>query len=118
MPKQPSFLKPLLKSLDEIQAINVSVIDVKDQTSITDYMIICSGRSSRHVRAIADLVAEQMKAADFATLSQTGLENAEWVLLDFGDFVLHIMQADSRAFYNLEGLWQSTPTGGPSSRTQ
>jgi ribosome-associated protein len=107
MPKQQSFLKPLLKSLDEIHAINVIVIDVKEQTSITDYMIICSGRSSRHVKAIAELVVEQMKAAGFSLLSQTGVENGEWVLLDFGDFVLHVMQPDSRAFYNLEGLWQA-----------
>lgn len=109
MSEQQTFLKQLLKSLDDIQAIDVTVIDVKQQTSVTDYMIICSGRSSRHVKAIAELVIEQMKAAGLAALSHNGLEIGEWVLVDFGDFVLHVMQPDSRAFYNLEGLWQNNP---------
>lgn len=109
MSDQQSFLKQLLKSLDDIQAIDVVVIDVKNQTSVTDYMIVCGGRSSRHVKAIAELVIEQMKAAGLPALSQNGLETGEWALIDFGDFVLHVMQSDSRAFYNLEGLWQINP---------
>lgn len=109
MTQQQLFLKQLLKSLDDIQAIEVTVIDVREQTTVTDYMIVCSGRSSRHVKAIANLAAEQMKAAGMAALSETGLESGEWVLIDFGDFVLHVMQPDSRAFYNLEGLWQESP---------
>ncbi len=112
MPEQQSFLVQLQKALDDIQSIDVIVIDVREQTSVTDYMIICSGRSSRHVKAIAEKVAEQMKIAGLAALSQNGLENGEWVLLDFGDFVLHVMQPDSRAFYNLEGLWQTNPPSG------
>jgi len=107
MSNQQAFLTQIMKSLNEIQAIDVTVIDVKNYTSITDYMIICSGRSSRHVKAIAELVLEQMKAAGLVALSQNGLENGEWALIDFGDFVLHIMQPDIRAFYNIEGLWQS-----------
>lgn len=110
MSEQQLFLKQLLKSLDDIQAIDVVVIDVKNQTSITDYMLICSGRSSRHVKAIAELVTEQMKMVGLPALSQNGLEASDWALIDFGDFVLHIMQPDSRAFYNLEGLWQANPT--------
>ncbi|WP_028387833.1 ribosome silencing factor [Legionella fairfieldensis] len=106
MLNQPLFLKELLKSLDDNQAIDVQVIDVKDQTSVTDYMIIGSGRSSRQVKAIAEHVIEHMKTLGLAALSQTGLESGEWALIDFGDFVLHVMQPDSRAFYNLEGLWQ------------
>lgn len=106
MSEQQSFLVKLQKSLDDIHAIDVVVIDVKEQTSITDYMIICSGRSSRHVKAIAETLAEQMKAADLPALSMIGVEAGEWALIDFGDFVLHIMQPDSRSFYNLEGLWQ------------
>lgn len=110
MSEQQLLLKQLIKALDDIQAIDVKVIDVKEQTSVTDYMIICSGRSSRHVKAIAELVMEKMKAEGLAALSQNGLESGEWALIDFGDFVLHVMQADSRAFYNLEGLWQNNPT--------
>lgn len=110
MAEQQSSLEQLLQALDEIHAIDVLVIDVRDQTSITDYMIICNGRSSRHVKAIAELVLEKMKASGLPALSQTGLENGEWALIDFGDFVLHVMQPDCRAFYNLEGLWQHNPT--------
>jgi ribosome-associated protein len=109
MTEQQSFLNQLLKALDDIQASDVTVIDVRKQTSVTDYMIICSGRSSRHVKAIADVVVEKMKAVGLAALSQNGFETGDWVLIDFGDFVLHIMQPESRAFYNLEGLWQANP---------
>lgn len=105
MPEQTA-LDTLLAALDDIQATDIVVIDVKDQTSITDYMIVCNGRSSRHVRSIAEQSMEKMKAAGFPTLSSTGLDSGDWALIDFGDFVVHVMQPDSRAFYNLEGLWQ------------
>lgn len=100
------FLPILLKSLDDAHAIDTSVIDVSQQTSITDYMIICTGRSSRHVKAIATQIMEQMKAQGIPALHDSGLENAEWALIDFGDFIVHAMLADTRLFYNLEGLWQ------------
>lgn len=106
MADQQLLLNKLQKSLDDIQAIDIVIINVSEQTSVTDFMIICSGRSSRHVKAIAETVAEQMKAAGLSALSLNGLESGEWVLIDLGDFVLHVMQPDSRAFYNLEGLWQ------------
>jgi ribosome-associated protein len=100
-------LKKLLKALDDIQAIDVKVIDVSQHTTITDFMVICSGRSSRHVKAIAEQVMEQMKPAGLPALSCNGLAGGDWALVDFGDFVLHVMQPESRAFYNLEGLWQN-----------
>lgn len=106
MSDQETMLKTLLKSLDDLQAIDVTVIDVRGQTTVTDYMVVCSGRASRHVKAIADSATEQMKHAGVPPLSQNGLESGDWALVDFGDFVLHIMQPDSRAFYNIEGLWQ------------
>jgi ribosome-associated protein len=99
-------LKKLVQTLDDIQAIDVVVIDVGQHTTVTDFMIICNGRSSRHVKAIADHVGEQMKAAGLPALSSNGTDGGDWALIDFGDFVVHIMQPDSRAFYNLEGLWQ------------
>ncbi|CEK10834.1 ribosome silencing factor [Legionella hackeliae] len=107
MSEQPLLLKKLVKALDDNQAIDIVTINVTQQTSVTDYMVICSGRSSRHVKAIAELVIEKMKAEGLKALSQNGLETGEWVLVDFGDFVLHVMLADIRSFYNLEGLWQN-----------
>ncbi|MBL7480978.1 ribosome silencing factor [Legionella bononiensis] len=109
MSDQNLMLNTLLKSLEDIQAIDVKVIDVHKQTTITDYMIIASGRASRHVKAIAQKVMDDMKIAGLPALSSTGLESGDWALIDFGDFILHVMQAESRQFYNLEGLWEEQP---------
>lgn len=100
-----TLLNTLIKALDDIQAIDVTVIDVSKHTSITDYMIICSGRSSRHVKAVANHVMEQMKDAGCPAMNQSGLEGGEWALVDFGDFIVHVMQPETRAIYNLESLW-------------
>lgn len=107
MSKESVFLKEIEHALDEMHAIDVTVINVREHTSVTDYMIICSGRSSRHVKAVAEGLIDHMKKAGLPILSQSGLEGGDWALIDFGDFVIHIMQPDSRSFYNLEGLWQT-----------
>lgn len=108
MSNSPTQLEQLLQALEEIQALDVIVIPVSQQTSVTDYMVICSGRSSRHVKAIAQTVIETMKPKGLSCLGSHGLDLGEWVLADFGDYVLHVMQADIRLFYNLEGLWQAS----------
>lgn len=99
-------LENLLTALDDIQAVDIVTLDVTKLTTITDYMVICSGRSTRHVRAIAENIMEHLKKAGTPALNASGLENGEWILVDFGDLVVHIMQPERRAFYNLEGLWQ------------
>ena len=99
-------LETLLKALDDAHAIDITVIDVSKHTSITDYMIICTGRSSRHVKAIASQLMEHMKAAGVPPMNHSGLEGGEWALVDLGDFIVHAMLAETRTFYNLEGLWQ------------
>ncbi len=99
-------LDTLLNAIDDAKAFDVTVIDVSKHTSITDYMIICTGRSSRHVKAIAAQTMELMKTAGVPAMHDSGIETGEWALVDFGDFIIHIMQADTRAFYNIEGLWQ------------
>lgn len=109
MVEKSTELTQLLAILDDSQAIDIEVIDVKDQTSVTDYMIICTGRSSRHVKAIGETVVELMKSHGLRSLSDVGLEAGDWALIDFGDYVVHVMQPDSRAFYNLEGLWKENP---------
>lgn len=109
MPAQNPMLENLLKSLEDIQAIDIKVIDVHKQTTITDYMVISSGRASRHVKAIAQKVMEDMKIVGLPSISSTGLDSGDWALIDFGDFIVHIMQPESRLFYNLEGLWEEHP---------
>lgn len=106
MLEQPAELKQLLHILDDNQAVDIVTIEVSNQTSVTDFMVICNGRSSRHVKAIAMNTMEKMKQAQVAILGSHGLDSGEWALIDFGDFVLHVMQPDARSFYNLEGLWQ------------
>ncbi len=106
-------LETLLKSLEDNQAIDVKVLNVREQTSITDFMIICTGRSSRHLRALAEHAMTDMKKAGFPAISKHGLDEGDWALVDFGEFVLHIMQASSRDFYNLEGLWQAATNKQP-----
>jgi ribosome-associated protein len=113
MPDQNPTLDNLLKLLDDNQAINIKVIDVRKQTSITDYMIISSGRASRHVKAIAQKLMEDMKSAGVPAINCTGLENGDWVLIDFGDFIVHVMQAEIRQYYNLEDLWEERPKNQP-----
>ncbi|MFY7698066.1 MAG: ribosome silencing factor [Legionella sp.] len=110
MPDQNQYLKLLITSLDEAQATDVVVIPVSKQTTITDYMIIASGRSSRHVKAIANQVMELMSNSGMTALRCNGLDTSEWVLIDFADFIVHIMQPECREFYNLEGLWQDRPS--------
>ncbi|MFI4918984.1 MAG: ribosome silencing factor [Legionellales bacterium] len=106
MPDQHPMLPKLIKALEDIQATDITVIDVRKQTTITDYMVIVSGRASRHVKAIAHKVMEDMKLLGMPSISCTGLETGDWALVDFGDFILHVMQPESRQFYNLEGLWE------------
>jgi ribosome-associated protein len=101
-------LLTLLQSLNDNHAIDITVIDVRQQTSITDYMIICSGRSSRQVHSIAENVMLEMKHKGIPAIGHHGIQEGEWALLDFSDFVVHVMQPATRDFYNLEGLWQDS----------
>jgi ribosome-associated protein len=107
MQETNSELNTLKRILEDIHAIDINIIDVREHTTITDYMVVCSGRSSRHVRSIAEYTMEHMKAAHVPAIHSTGLDNGEWALIDFGNFIVHIFQPDARTFFNLEGLWQN-----------
>ena len=100
-------VEQLVDILNEIQAFDLAIVDVSKQTSITDTMIICSGRSSRHVKAIGETLLEKTKIRGHAPLGSHGLETGDWVLIDLGDCIVHIMQPETRTFYNLEGLWKA-----------
>ncbi|SDU18728.1 ribosome silencing factor [Halopseudomonas salegens] len=94
-------------ALEELKAKEIVQIDVREQTSITDYMMIASGTSSRHVSALSDNVVEKAKLAGNKPLGVEGKAGGEWVLVDLGDVVVHIMQPATRQFYDLERLWES-----------
>ncbi len=92
-------------ALDDLKAVNRKTLDVAGLTSITDFMVIASGTSDRHVRSIADRVIEKAKEAGADILGVEGHEFGEWVLVDLTDVVVHIMQPRVRDFYKLENLW-------------
>lgn len=96
----------ILAELEELQASDIKEIDVYGKTSVTDLLIVCSGRSTRHVKAIASKAIEKLKHVGQAPLSTSGVDSGEWALLDCGDIIVHVMTNEVRAFYNLEGLWQ------------
>lgn len=92
-------------AFDDMKGQSISCINVSRLTNITDYMVIVTGRSNTHVKALADEVIRQVKAADRKVVSVEGKMQSEWVLVDLGDVVAHIMLAPVRALYNLEELW-------------
>jgi len=92
-------------ALDDLKADNVHVLDVRHLTTVTDTMVVASGRSDRHVRAIAGAVVEQAKKAGFRPIGVEGQSSGEWVLVDLADVVVHVMLPRVREFYSLEKLW-------------
>ena len=96
-------------TLADIKAQDVQVLDVRKLTAIMDFMIVASGTSDRHVRAIADKAVEAVEGKGGRALGIEGQEQGDWVLVDFGDVVLHVMQRDARALYQLEKLWEIKP---------
>ena len=102
-------------ALDDLKANAIKTLDVRHLTSVTDFMIIASGRSDRHVRALADAVLERCKQVDCRPLGIEGQASGEWVLLDLGDVVAHVMLPKVRDFYNLEKLWEIEDRDAPHS---
>ena len=97
--------KLALQALDALKAENVVLLDVHEQASFTDYMIFASGGSTRHVSAIAGSVVEAAKTAGNPAIGVEGEDIGEWVLVDLGDVVVHVMLPDVRLYYDLEKLW-------------
>ena len=103
---QPSRVRDLvLSSLDELKAVNPVTINVKKLSSFTDYLMIASGTSSRHIQSIGEKVLEDLKSKKIKPLGVEGQGSEEWLLIDLGDVVLHLMSTNARTFYDLESLW-------------
>ena len=104
-------------ALDDLKAVDVHVLDVRHLTTVTDTMVVASGRSDRHVRAIAGAVVEHCKKAGFRPLGVEGERSGEWVLVDLADVVVHVMLPRVREFYNLEKLWDMPARAEEAERT-
>jgi len=95
----------VLAALDDLKARDVREVDVRGKSSVTDLLVVASGTSSRHVKSIADEVVKKAKQAGLPPIGVEGQREAEWVLVDLGDIVVHVMLPRTREFYGLERLW-------------
>lgn len=103
---QPEQLKDLvINALEDLKGVDIRTLDVRGVTAITDFMVIASGTSDRHVKALANSVQQQAREHGIKPLGVEGDQDCEWILVDLRDVVLHVMLPRVRDFYNLEKLW-------------
>lgn len=100
-----SLIEFVIDKIDDMKGRDIITLDVRDKSTITDTLIICSGNSKRHVQSIAEHVAVEAKQVGLETQGIEGQTEGEWVLVDLGELVLHVMQENAREFYQLEKLW-------------
>ena len=107
----PEALRDLVvDTLEDRKALNIVALDVAKVTVIADHMVIASGTSNRHVHALSDYVVETVKSQHGSINGVEGRETAEWILIDLGDVLVHLMQQETRSYYDLERLWGEFPT--------
>jgi len=95
----------IVSILEEKKAKDLNTIDIREISILADYFIICSGTSTTHIKTLADEVEEKMEQAGIELIHKEGYNSARWILLDYGDIVIHIFHEEDRGFYNLERLW-------------
>ncbi|MCC5888271.1 MAG: ribosome silencing factor [Gammaproteobacteria bacterium] len=104
----------VMDALDDLKGQNVLALDVSGSSSVTDWMVIASGTSGRHVKSLVDRLIERVKAQGVVPIGVEGQATLEWVLVDLGDVVVHVMQKETRTFYDLERLWRTSPASSRS----
>lgn len=102
-----TLIETVAKSLGDAKAEDIVTLDIAGKSSIADYMVVCSGRSQRHVSAVADQLVTALREAGFAKPRIEGLPHCDWVLVDAGDVIVHIFRPEVREFYNLEKMWSA-----------
>lgn len=100
-------LHTVLASLEDAKAENIVSIDIQGKSTLADHMVVASGRSHRHVAAVADHLLKALKDAGLGNARVEGLASADWVLIDSGDVIVHVFRPEVRDFYNLEKMWQA-----------
>jgi ribosome-associated protein len=106
-PPEPKMIEIVLACLDDAKAEQTVSVDIAGKSSLADYMVVTSGRSNRHVSAVADQLVKAFREAGFGKPRIEGLPHADWVLVDGGDVIVHIFRPEVREFYNLEKMWQA-----------
>lgn len=102
-------LRPAVAALEDKKAFHLVALDVSRQTSIADAFVICSVGSQRHAQAVADEVAQALRERGTRPLAVEGYPQGSWILMDYGDFIVHVMQEERREYYALERLWGDAP---------
>ncbi|MEE8885627.1 MAG: ribosome silencing factor [Eubacteriales bacterium] len=115
MPETKDFLKLTVNALEDRKGVNIRVIDISKVSTIADYFVIASGTNRTQVQALADSVDETLGKAGLPAKSIEGYSGARWILMDFGDIVVHIFDKDSRDFYDLERIWRDGKNIDPDS---
>lgn len=110
-----TLLKQIVHWLDEAKADDIVTIDLKGKSSLGDYMVIATGRSDRHVGAVAEQLRKHLKENGVEGVRVEGLETCDWVLIDAGDILVHVFRDEVRDFYNLEKMWSAARPGEPTS---
>ena len=95
----------MVEFLEDKKAKDIQIVNMEKISILADYFVICSGTSITHIRALADELEEKMKEAGYEAFHQEGYETARWILVDYGEVIVHIFHDEDRAFYNLERLW-------------
>jgi ribosome-associated protein len=108
-PAADDLARAVLSSLEDSKAEDIVTIDIRGKSSLADVMVVASGRSHRHVGAIADRLLHDLKDAGFGNPRVEGLPHCDWVLVDTGDVLVHVFRPEVRTFYNLEKMWQVEP---------
>ena len=99
-----------VRAAEEKQARNIRVLDLREVTSFADYFVIASGANSRQIQAIADEIHQRLKKLGEMPNSMEGYDNADWILMDYGDYLIHIFSEKARLYYDLERLWRDAKT--------
>lgn len=103
---ESELLKKIVEILDTKKAINIKQIDIKDKTTIADYFIVASGTSNTHVKSLADNVEEELKKENIVPNKIEGYESATWILMDYGEVIIHLFTEKERENYSIEDLWE------------
>ena len=107
--------KVVVDALEDVKARDIVTLDVREMSGVTDFMVVCSGTSNRHVKSLADNVWVEVKKRVSVPLGMEGENTGDWVLVDLGDVVVHVMLPEARLFYDLERLWQVPVSGSDES---